>query len=78
MKTILFLVALGGTYGIAHDAIGLSFGWSTGIAWAVAIVVAIIARRLAMYREYARYVADTPEYRENERRATEFFGLDRE
>lgn len=37
MKFILFLVALGGTYAIAHAA-GASVGLASGLAWAVGLV----------------------------------------
>lgn len=36
MKTLAFLVILGGTFGIAQAA-GASFGLATGLAWAIAL-----------------------------------------
>ena len=73
MKFLGFLIVLGGTYGIA-TAVGASTGWASGIAWAVALLAAVVGRRIAMYRAYARAVMQTPEYEENARRADEFFG----
>jgi hypothetical protein len=72
----VFIVALGGTYGIAQAA-GASFGWATALAWIVAIVVAIIARRFKLSAEHARLIKETEDYQENERRASEFFEQDK-
>lgn len=72
MRGILFLLMLGGGYGIAAAA-GASPGWASGIAWAIAIAGAFVLRRIALYRAYARQVMSTPEYKENARRAEEFF-----
>jgi hypothetical protein len=44
VKTILFLAALGGGYGIAH-ALGASEGWAAGAGWALAGLVFLIGRR---------------------------------
>jgi hypothetical protein len=74
MRFVGFLVLLGGTYAIAH-ALGASTGWASGIAWAAALLGAVVAHRIRLYRAYARDVLASPEYRENQRRANEFFGL---
>ena len=74
MKFIGFLILLGGTYGIAHAALGASNGWASGIAWAVAVGGAFIAWRARLYRAYAHEVMASPEYQENARRAEQFFG----
>lgn len=48
MRTLLFLVGLGGGYAIAQ-ALGASEGWSAAAGWAGAIAIFLIGRR----RSYA-------------------------
>jgi len=48
MRTLVFLVALGGGYGVAH-ALGASEGWAAAAGWGAATAVFLIGRR----RSYA-------------------------
>ena len=79
MKGLGFLVVLVGMCGVALAA-GASNGWASGIAWIVALAVAVIARRWSRYRAYARSIMGLPEYqtrdRGAERRARKLFGKD--
>lgn len=48
MKTLVFLAAMGGSYGIA-DALGASQGVAAGIAWAAALLSVYIVSRWRGY-----------------------------
>ncbi len=41
MKTLAFLVILGGTFGVAQAA-GASFGLATGLAWGAALLSSLL------------------------------------